>query len=393
MAYEAQAFLGETQMSAEDSTLDDSKKTPKFWLHRASGNLALKRKGRTYYFGKDPALAASHYRRYQGVIESGQTVPSINEVDDSYYSIADICNLFLMAQKKRVAEKTLSNRSFVDYKKTCEMFIEHVGRERDVDTLNAQDFSSYRDMIAGRRNLIGVGNEVTRVKTIFKWAFESEYLVKPIRFGPEFKRPPNKAVRRHRREKGPQLFTAKQVNMLLDEVGLHLHAMVLLGINAGLKNADIGQFPVNIDFSSGFIDYPRPKTEVDRRFPLWPETREALERSLSRRPEPQDGFERLFFLTHEGKPWTVPDSTKFDLVSQRTTQALQRLRIHEPGMSFSWLRPTFRTRADEVKDQPAANFIMGHADNSMAAIYRQEISDERLVAVTEHVRKWLFDFQ
>ena len=37
----------------------------------------------------------------------------------------------------------------------------------------------------------------------------------------------------------------------------------------------------------------------------------------------------------------------------------------------------------------AVNFIMGHVDTSMAAHYRERISDERLVAVTEHVRRWL----
>jgi hypothetical protein len=33
---------------------------------------------------------------------------------------------------------------------------------------------------------------------------------------------------------------------------------------------------------------------------------------------------------------------------------------------------------------------MGHADGSMASVYRERISDERLKAVVEHVRQWLF---
>jgi hypothetical protein len=34
---------------------------------------------------------------------------------------------------------------------------------------------------------------------------------------------------------------------------------------------------------------------------------------------------------------------------------------------------------------------MGHSDASMAAVYRERIEDDRLVAVTDHVRQWLFE--
>jgi hypothetical protein len=41
-------------------------------------------------------------------------------------------------------------------------------------------------------------------------------------------------------------------------------------------------------------------------------------------------------------------------------------------------------------DQVAVDFIMGHVDDTMAAEYRGWIDDKRLVAVVNHVRKWLF---
>jgi integrase len=60
------------------------------------------------------------------------------------------------------------------------------------------------------------------------------------------------------------------------------------------------------------------------------------------------------------------------------------------GLGFSTLRHTFRTVADESKDQPAVDFIMGHEVPHRSAVYRETISDARLKAVTDHVRSWLF---
>jgi len=59
------------------------------------------------------------------------------------------------------------------------------------------------------------------------------------------------------------------------------------------------------------------------------------------------------------------------------------------------LRHGFQTVGDGAKDPIAVRFIMGHADlgNDMSAVYREGVDDERLRAVTEHVRKWLFGEQ
>jgi integrase len=65
--------------------------------------------------------------------------------------------------------------------------------------------------------------------------------------------------------------------------------------------------------------------------------------------------------------------------------------IHHERLGFATLRHVFRTIADGARDQTATNLIMGHADPSMGAVYRERIDDSRLVAVTEHVRKWLFE--
>jgi integrase len=60
------------------------------------------------------------------------------------------------------------------------------------------------------------------------------------------------------------------------------------------------------------------------------------------------------------------------------------------GLGFYTLRHVFETIGGESRDQVAVNAIMGHADFSMAATYRERISDERLRAITDVVRTWLW---
>jgi integrase len=78
-------------------------------------------------------------------------------------------------------------------------------------------------------------------------------------------------------------------------------------------------------------------------------------------------------------------------VVKETTKLLRRLGINgRKGLGFYTLRHTFRTIADEAKDQPAADFIMGHCSGHISEVYRERISDERLRAVVDHVRAWTF---
>ena len=50
------------------------------------------------------------------------------------------------------------------------------------------------------------------------------------------------------------------------------------------------------------------------------------------------------------------------------------------------IRHTFRTVADGAKDLPAADHIMGHEVAHMSSAYHEGIGDDRLKAVTDHVR-------
>jgi integrase len=174
-------------------------------------------------------------------------------------------------------------------------------------------------------------------------------------------------------------------------VGTALRAMVLLGINAGFGMADCGRLPLSaLDLDGGWVDFPRPKTGIPRRCPLWPETVQAIREALADRKEPKNpDYAGLVFLTAQGRPWHKEDASS--PMCFKVGQLLKKLGINgRKGLGFYTLRHTFRTVADEAKDQPAADYIMGHEVPHMSSVYRETISDERLRAVTDHVRGWLF---
>ena len=78
--------------------------------------------------------------------------------------------------------------------------------------------------------------------------------------------------------------------------------MILLGINAGLGQNDIANLQLShVDLESGWLIFPRPKTEVERRCPLWKETVIAIQEVLAKRPGPQDDADsNCVLLTHRG---------------------------------------------------------------------------------------------
>jgi integrase len=164
--------------------------------------------------------------------------------------------------------------------------------------------------------------------------------------------------------------------------------MILLGVNCGFGNADCGTLPLSaLDLDGGWVNYHRPKTGITRRCALWPETVEALRESLARSPKAKaEGDAGLVFLRAKGGSWhkKIEDNP----VSKEMRKLLNLLGING-CRNFYALRHTFETIGGEAKDQVAVDHIMGHARDDMASVYRERISDERLKAVTDHVRAWL----
>jgi integrase len=323
-------------------------------------------------------------------------------------TLLNLCNRFLHFKRALIAEGTLSFRSWKDYHSCCQRVMTVFGENRVVETLGPEDFEELRRDFGKTWGAVRIGNEINRTRILFNYAFEQELVEKPVRYGQAFKRPDRKAMRKVRQktreEQGVRMFEAEEIRKILDVASPLMKAMVLLAANCGFGNADVGVLTFDtLDLKDGWVRLPRPKTGVERDCPLWPETIDALKEWLSERPakarQPEhDGY---VFLTQRRLPWfrdgrfvedenAKPKVVGIDgPVSKAFAKLLKAIKLNGHRGFYS-LRHGFETISGDTGDQVAVNHIMGHADQSMAGVYRERIDPARLKRVVEHVRHWLF---
>jgi integrase len=343
-----------------------------------SGRWAKKVRGKLVYFGK-----TATDRKGEGVLNiwleqkddllAGRTPRS----KAGALTVGELCDRFLQAKDAQLAAGEITKLTRDDYERTTTRIVTQFGKTRLVTDLASDDFEALRANIATTRGPVALGNEIQRTRVVFKYAYDAGLIEHPMRYGPMFKRPSRKVLRLARAEKGQKMIEAVDVRRLIQACDVQMRAMIYLAINCGFGNSDVGTLPLSaFDPSSAWLNYHRPKTGIDRRCPLWPETVAGLKAAIAKRPAPKDpAAVPLLFVTKYGQPWAkeTPDNP----VAKAFRKLLNNLKLHRPALGFYTLRHVFRTIADESRDQPAVNSIMGHADATMAGIYRERIADER----------------
>jgi len=384
----------------------------------ASGAWQKKIRGKVHYFGKwgkrvngkleripgdGWEAALKDYKAQADDLHAGRTP----RVKSDGLTVADLCNRLLTSKLRKKEAGELGVRSFADYKEVTDLLVAAFGANRLVDDLAADDFGVLRSRMAKRWGPVRLGNAITRTKSIFKFGLDNGHFDRAVRYGTEFKKPDKSVLRKHRAKSGERMLEAEQVRALIEGVEVPVEgkapvlvkptptmkAMILLGVNCGFGNADVAALPVQaVNLESGWITYPRPKTGIARRCPLWPETVAAIREAMAKRAKPATYAEcGVLFLTSKGTPWiSHREDNRSDMITMRFKELLVKSKLHRDGISFYVLRHIFRTIADGARDPVAIDAIMGHSDPSMGAVYRERIDDARLRAVADHVRKWLF---
>ena len=231
-----------------------------------SGVWAKKIKQKMWYFGPldNPTAALEKYNEWIHEIQAGRDPRRTRaQVASGELSVYDMCNLFLARQQARVKSGEVSSRHFSDCFKSCKLITDHFGKFQSASTLRVADFQSFRATFPETWGPTKTTNEISRIRSCFKWAADSELIPSLPNFGPDFRKSTATVGRRDQQQRqavrGGRLdFRADELRTLLKASTGWLHACILLGINGGMGNADCGRLSTTfLDLESGWYDLPR----------------------------------------------------------------------------------------------------------------------------------------
>ena len=212
-----------------------------------SGAWMKKIRGSIYYFGKwgrrvNGVLvrirpdgcwqqALEIYKAQADDLHAGRT-PRTTTGD---LTVAALCNQFLTAKLRKLEAREITDRTFAEYKQTCDMIVAAFGSNRRVDDLAADDFGNLRASMAEKWGPVRLAKMITCTKGVFKFGIDNGLIEKAVRFGSEFNKPGKAVLRRHKAANGTCMFEADECRRLLaaadDDV--QMQCMVLLALNAG----------------------------------------------------------------------------------------------------------------------------------------------------------------
>jgi integrase len=374
-----------------------AKPYPEFPLYsHKSGRWAKKIRGRTHYFGpwRDPHGALRRYLSEKDDLEAGRQPQRVGPGVSDALTVEQMVFRFLDAKKLKVLSGEMVEGTWKLYEMFGDRMIRVFGANTPVESLGPPDFQRYRtDLQKTHKTLESIKGALCKTKAIFNWAGPGingqGYIERIPRFGDAFRPPSRSALDRQREEQGPRVFTAEQIRAMVDAARPSLKAMIFLGINCGFGNTDCAKLVIGkLDLAGGWATFARTKNAIKRRNPLWPETVEALRAALKSRKPPRDtSYATRVFITKYGQPFRGC-AIGFEFEKLAATLGLSR-----GEADFYDLRRTCASIGVQVKDDNAVRTILGHKRPStdMLGVYnRLGVGDERLKAVTDHIRRWLF---
>lgn len=383
-------------------------------LHvRANGQWGRRHDGGVITFGSVRSVplgeALRRYHEFAAAIAAGRTPAAVGSV-----TVGELFAAFAERQASRSMRGALSGKTVAGYVRHLRWAEPILGSRSPVSALGRADFAS---LLAGAEAAgwapATTAGMVNAVRAAMLWAVDVEILDRVPPYGRGFRRPARAAERRHRAtvgRGGERAFDGEEIRRLLALASPLMRCAILLGVSCGCGQGDVSALPRSA-VRGDWIDFPRPKTGIPRRAPVWPELAAALdEYARADRGRRTSETRGLVFASRAGTPlvWRgfARDAggaiiqRETDLIGPAFVRLLVKARIRRTrgesrgldatGLGFYSLRRTCATMLDAQGDALARHVIMGHAtDGSVADAYVQRVDDERLVKVSHGVRSLL----
>lgn len=349
---------------------------------RSDGRFQKSINGQVHIFGSAGNWQAALSEFYASVnsIHHGQGKP---QSVDQVVTVRQCANRYLKDRDADVAAGNLTLGSWGEYQRLLTEFAGFAGNDVPMAALAPATFTRFAIALHQRLGSYAYNRSRALIMAWLRHAAASDW-IKPVNVGVSFRRVPASKMRAERK---PRMFTADQARSLIAKAIPQMRAMIYLGINAGFGTTDCAHL-LKADVVGDFISYRRRKTGIGRSVVLWPETVAALVPLIAARP-----IDDHIFRTKFGALWVRQGRkgkrvTSINSVSNAFATLAKDCGIK--GLGFYCLRHTFRTIADEARDPHAVARIMGHSLPGMADVYVEAVSRERLEAVVNHVRSWLY---
>jgi hypothetical protein len=158
------------------------------FIHQGTGRWCKKIDGKFRYFGyveSDPegTEAEKLYHHDLPYLECGEQppeyVPDLCEYPAGL-TLVDLCDEFLTEKDELLCQGELSRRSYADYRRTCERLLDLLGKHRTVESLTHRDFRRVRNTLSKTLGHVAIGNEIQRMRSVFKFGFDNGLLDKPV---------------------------------------------------------------------------------------------------------------------------------------------------------------------------------------------------------------------
>ena len=375
-----------------------------------SGRWCKKIKGKLFCFGAlaNPEAALAKFLDEKNDLYAGRVPRSKIEAGPT---LRNLCNEFLTAKKDKLERGEITARTFYDLYGAAERLIKELGKDRLLTDIRAEDFAAMQRAFPKKWGPIRRGREIQCVRSIFNYGMAQGLIQTIVRFG-DFKKPSKSVLRKAkakaRAANGLRMFEAEEIRALLDKAGPRMRSFILLALNAGLGPTDLASLTFSVlDLDRAWLDFPRIKSGVDRRCPLWTETVAAVKETIAARRPPKDpAHESLVFLTKYRVPWVRSELetvrkdkddakqeyrlTGDNALSKEFSKLARKIGLVRAHRGFYALRHTLQTVGGEARDPDALRLIMGHTDESMSDHYRERVADDRLKRIARHVHDWLF---